>query len=201
MWIRHNGPEVRCTAGFLLLMALMLYLCDDWRWLGCVLGSAITHELRHLAAAVVLGGRVERLTLGLAGAELRFSYRQPLSYGRESLVALAGPCANLIVGFPALKLGQYLPAALCLGLGGFNLLPVLPLDGGVILYDLVAAKFGPERGDLVLAVSAGVLIGVLLGLGAAALVCYANATLLLAALWLLGSTVCPAVTERAQKTR
>ena len=201
MWTPPEGRRVRCTPGFLLLAALLVYLCDDLALLWCALGSAAVHELGHVAAALALGGRPERLTLSLAGAELSFSYRRPLSYGRESLVALAGPCANLILGVPAMRLGQYLPAALCLGLGGFNLLPVLPLDGGVILYDLIAARFGPERSELALAISAGMVIGVLLGLGAAALACYANATLLLTALWLLAGAVRPSAGEGLRKTR
>lgn len=201
MWTRPERLRVRCTPGFLLLAALIIYLCDDSALLGYAIGSAAIHELGHVAAAVVQGGRPERLTLSLAGAELFFGYRKPLSYGRESLVALAGPCANLIVGVPALKLGQYLPAAICLGLGCFNLLPILPLDGGVILYDLISARFGPERGELVLAISAGVLIGALLGLGAAALACYANGTLLLTALWLLAGAVRPTAGAEMQKFR
>lgn len=191
MWTRPEYPRLCLTPGALLLAALMLYLCDDPALFLWTLGAAAVHELGHFAAARALGGQLERLNLSLAGAELRFSYRRPLSYGQESLVALAGPCANLLAGVPAWRLGFYLPAALCLGLGGFNLLPVLPLDGGQVLHGLLSARLDPERADLVLAVTAGAVAGVLLGLGAAALAQFANATLLLAALWLLWGALRP----------
>lgn len=179
-------PEhIRCLPDFLLLLALALLLCDDLSLMAVAFVSAAIHELGHIAAAAAFGGRVDRLTLSLAGAELRFSYPRPLSYGRECLVALAGPCANLLAGAPALCAKSYLPAAVCFGLGAFNLLPMLPLDGGVILYDLLAPRLGPDRSEWILAACAGILAGVLLGFGAAALVCYANATLLLVSLWLL----------------
>ena len=183
-------PEhIRCLPGFLFLLALALFLCDDLSLLAAAFASAAVHELGHIAAAAAFGGRAERLTLSLAGAELRFFYPRPLTYGRECLVALAGPCANLLAGAPALWSKSYLPAAVCFGLGAFNLLPVLPLDGGVILFDLLAPRIGPDKSEWILAVCAGVLAGALLGLGAAALVCYANATLLLVSLWLLGTAL------------
>lgn len=185
MWTRRKGPDVRVSPGFLLLAAVLLYLDDGVGLVPWAAGAALLHELGHVTAAMLFHGRVEALTLSAVGAELRFSYPAPLSYGRESLVALAGPAANLVTGVTALWLGAYLQAAVSLGLGLFNLLPILPLDGGRVLFDLVSEHFDPMAADRVLAVTAGVLIGLLAGFGTVSVLEYANIMPLMLALWLL----------------
>ena len=165
----------------------MLYWLDEgvglllWGLLACAV-----HELGHVAAALACGGRAERLSLTAVGAELSFSYRAPLSYGRDSFVALAGPAANLLLGGLFFVLDLQLPAILSLGIGAFNLLPILPLDGGRVLYGLLAEKLDPDWADRLLTAAAGCLVGLLAGAGVIAAVHYANVTLLLTALWLLG---------------
>ena len=138
-----------------------------------------------MAAALAFGGRAERLSLTVVGAELSFSYQAPLTYGQDSLVALAGPAANLLLGGLFFALGRHLPAVLSLGVGTFNLLPILPLDGGRVLYGLLSDKLDPDWADRFLTASAGCLVGLLTGAGVIAAVYYANVTLLLTALWLL----------------
>lgn len=183
MWTRRK-PAVSVSPGFLLLLGLMLYLDDGVGLLPWVLLAGGFHELGHMAAARLMGGRAEHLSLTAVGAELRFSY-PTLSYGSENLVALAGPAANLLIGVPALWADAWLPAAANLGLALFNLLPVMPLDGGRVLFNLTAEGFGPAAADCVTAVAAGVLAGVLAGFGVIAAIHYANFTLLLTAVWLL----------------
>lgn len=185
MSIRPKLPKVSLSPGFLLLVVFLFYLDDGSGILLWAAAAAIIHELGHVAAAMLMGGRAEALTLSAVGAELRFSYPVVLSYGRESLVVLAGPAVNLLAGIPLLWAGEYLPAMATFGLGVFNLLPILPLDGGRILFSLTAEHFGLDQADRVLAVSTGVVIGLLIGLGAIAAVEYANLVPLMLAGWLL----------------
>ncbi len=189
MWTCRKRSRFEVTPGFLLLMAALLYLDEGVGLLPWALLASLVHELGHMVAAWLLKGELHRLTLSVVGAELRFSYPQPLSYGGESLVALAGPVANLVMGAVAYGVGAYLPAILSFGIGGFNLLPVLPLDGGRVLYGLVAIRLEPPWPERIMTCIAGVLIGLLMGGGAIAAVKYANVTLLLTSMWLLAGTI------------
>lgn len=189
MWIYHDPPRVEVSPGFLLLLGVLFWLDEGvgllvWGLLACVF-----HELGHIAMAAVLGGRVERLSLTAVGAELHIGYGDPLTYGQDSLVALAGPAANLLAGGAAAALGWELAAALTLAVGIFNLLPILPLDGGRIVYGLLAARLDADWADRLMTALSGCLVGLLVGVGAIAAVQYANVTLLLTALWLLAGVL------------
>lgn len=189
MWRSPDRPRLEASPGFLLLLGALFWLDEGVGLLPWGLLACAAHELGHVVAARCCGGRVERLSLTAVGAELSFSYRAPLTYEQDSLVALAGPGVNLLLGGLFYWQGRHLPAALSLGLGAFNLLPILPLDGGRVLYGLLADRLDPDWADRMLTAFAGCLVGVLAGIGVIAAVHYANVTLLLTALWLLAGVI------------
>lgn len=177
--------RLEVTPGFLLVLGGMFYLDQGIGILPWALLSCLIHEVGHVAAAYSMKGRLKRLSLSVVGAELSFEYPGVLSYGAESLVALAGPSANLLAGAVAYQMRAFFPAVLCLGIGGFNLLPILPLDGGRILQNLLMSYLKSPWTERILDVVSGVLTGILMGAGAVVAVKYANVTLLLTAGWLL----------------
>lgn len=189
MWAFPDKPRLEASPGFLLLLGVLFWLDEGVGLLPWCLLACLVHELGHMAAALAFGGHMARLQLSVVGAELSFSYRAPLSYGQDSVVALAGPAANLLLGGIFFSLHRHLPAAMSLGLGAFNLLPILPLDGGRVAYGLLADRLDPDWADRLLTASAGCLVGILIGAGAVTAVHYANVTLLLTALWLFAGVL------------
>lgn len=185
MWIPPERPQMSVTPGFLLLLGGLFWLDEGIGLLPWGLLACLMHELGHVAAAAACGGRIDRLSLTAVGAELSFSYNTPLSYGQDCLVALAGPAVNLVAGGGCLILGWHLPAVANLGIGAFNLLPVQPLDGGRVLYGLLADRLDPDWAERLMTALAGCLTGILVGVGLITAVQYANVTLLLTAGWLL----------------
>jgi len=180
---------VEASPGFLLLLGALFWLDEGvgllpWGLLACAL-----HELGHIAMAAAQGGRVESLSLTAVGAELRIGYDVPLSYGQDSLVALAGPAVNLLTGGLFTALGWGLAAAVTLAVGAFNLLPILPLDGGRVVYGLLARRLDADWAERLMTALSGCLVGLLVGVGAVAAAQYANVTLLLTALWLLAGVL------------
>ena len=151
-----------------------------WGLIACA-----AHELGHIAAALLMGVYPDRLTLSAVGAELSLRNRTLIPYWKDLLIVLAGPLANLLFGLIAVAADLWLPAFLNFGIGVFNLLPVLPLDGGRILFDALSVLVEAPWPERILRVTAGLCIGVLLGAGAIVAMEYANGTLLVTSVWLL----------------
>lgn len=132
--------------GFAALAALSL-LAGAGPALPLALGSAVCHELGHLAALRLAGARVERLRLTAFGAEIRADTRR-LSYPAELACTLAGPAVNLLLAVAFARwAGGYAAAGANLLLGCFNLLPVPALDGGRALHLLVSWLLDPMAAD------------------------------------------------------
>lgn len=189
MWSYHNGPHVRISPGFLLLLGVLFWLDEGVGLLTWGLLACVFHELGHIAAAALFKGYVKEISLTAIGAEMSMNYDSPLSYAQESLVALAGPAANLLFGVLSAALHWEIAAALTLAVGVFNLLPILPLDGGQVIYGLLADRLDPDWADRLMTALSGSLVGILVGVGMVAAAQYANVTLLFTALWLLAGVL------------
>lgn len=120
--------------------------------LAALLTAALVHELAHWSVLRRLGGEVRSLRIGFFGARMEIAHPERLSYGREMLVTAAGPLVNLLLAPGLAWLGRgeevfWLFAGAQLVLGGFNLLPIRPLDGGRLLWLAAAWRQDPFRAD------------------------------------------------------
>ena len=130
----HRRFKVKISAGGAVLLAALYFLLDTDE-LAALLLAAAAHELGHLVAIRLTGGRARSLTANITGAVIeRDAQAGSLS---EMVCALSGPAAGLIWAALAAGLGSFigldmllLSAGMSLVLSGFNLLPGLPLDGG-----------------------------------------------------------------------
>ena len=112
--------------------------------LSAIFLAALCHECGHLILIYALGGRVGGLAFSPCGLTLRVS--GTVSYRKEIAIASAGPAVNgLLFLFFTLTHRAPLFAEANLALGLFNLCPVASLDGGRILYALLAPRLGPDR--------------------------------------------------------
>lgn len=154
-------------------------MVNGWRPLLLVLFAAGVHEAGHWAVLRALGAELRCLRLGPLGAVLETDARS-LSYGQELAAVLAGPGANLLCALALALTGPGREAAIGahLVLGGFNLLPVGPLDGGRALRLALSWRWGPAGEEAACRIS-----------GAAALVTAAGLAMLIwytgGSLWLL----------------
>lgn len=167
-----SKASVRAAVSPLFVLVTVLFpLITGKSWIFLFALAALLHECGHLLALWLLGGRVERLSLRLSGAEIGYRGSR-LSYGGEALLALAGPGMNLLWAclcgllarrWPDPRLYRFVGCHLTLAL--FNLLPALPLDGGRVLKALLESLFPLKGEPAARAVSGGVgLLLLLLGL-------------------------------------
>lgn len=168
-----------------MLLAFLFYMDQGMGILPWGLLAGLLHEMGHYAAGRAFGGKPQWMELSAVGAQLSMAYPGPLSYGKEIIVAMAGPAVNLILGWAAAGMRLFLLAGVSFGLGMFNLLPVLPLDGGRVLWSGLALLFGESNAERVLMVTAGAVVGVIAGFAAIGAVRFANFSLLITVIWLL----------------
>jgi Zn-dependent protease len=147
------GIPIQINYSFLLLLVILLI----WQGLtGALLLvvmflSVLLHELGHALVA-------RRFKVPILGIDLHFfggaakMARMPESPREEILIAAAGPAVSFALAALAgglfllsgLEAAAYL-AAVNVMLGGFNLLPALPMDGGRIFRALLVRHFGRLR--------------------------------------------------------
>jgi Zn-dependent protease len=141
--------------------------------------SVLLHELGHSLVALAQGVQVRSITLFLLGGVA--SVERECSTARGALlVAAAGPAVSLVLGLgllagthgashlsPLLGAMVYQLGSLNLVLGLFNLLPGLPLDGGLIVKALVWQVSGSQRRGVEVANGCGRFLSLMaIGLGA-----------------------------------
>lgn len=144
--IRLGGIVYRLHPLFVLLMVLSVF--TNYFVEVVTLFTVVTiHELGHVAAAKGYGWRISRVELLPFGgvAEVEESANVPAR--EEMVVALCGPLQNVWMVCFAWAMGKagwgdaaywnyFLHANMMIGL--FNLLPILPLDGGKLLLGVVS---------------------------------------------------------------
>ena len=167
---RLAGIRIRLHLSFFLLVLLVVaaggarsagMLAAELGWIGAVFACVVIHELSHSLVARRFGVTVrDILLLPIGGVSEMES--MPTEPGRELAIAAAGPGASLALAAAAAAAGAVLgaklwPPTLLAGsplarlawlnvlLGGFNLLPALPLDGGRVLRAALSFRLGRPR--------------------------------------------------------
>lgn len=121
------------------LLGAALVLLVPMRWLLSAITAALVHEAAHILTVILFGGHVRRIYMFPGGCRIHAAGMGDM----ESFFSiLAGPAASIALGcfrrrFPLI-------AAIGMIQGIFNLLPVLPLDGGRLL-QLLLHRFCPRR--------------------------------------------------------
>lgn len=134
------GQRFQVTAGAAIFYPV-LYFFDSTGWFSALVPAVLAHEVGHLLALHGSGASVQCLRLEVSG--LCMECTELFSPRSEALCAGAGPAAGLlwalIMGFVPGRWAQ-MSMELSMGLSIFNLLPVLPLDGGRIILALTGRE-------------------------------------------------------------
>lgn len=134
--------------------------------------SAFFHELGHLFVIKKLGGKIKNIEFGAFGGRITLMGENGLSLKGEMAAALAGPAVNFIFSTVLficfLSTGNekfFLPLAINLGMGFFNLLPISTLDGGRIFFALLHMHLSERTCDIILNTVSAIFLLIILFLG------------------------------------
>jgi Zn-dependent protease len=155
---RIASIPVRVVPSFFLMAAVLSGLDHDLghvaAWVVVVFVSVLAHELGHAVTGMLFGMHPTIQIHGMGGTTSWIAPRRQ-SVGRRILISLAGPFAGFLLAALVIGLGRVGGARLFQGsLGGYiygsilwvnivwgviNLLPILPLDGGNVLFQVLNA--------------------------------------------------------------
>jgi Zn-dependent protease len=173
MTLRLFGHDVEITGSF-ILSALLIAFASGAKspvmfglWVAVIFVSVLVHEMGHALAFRAFGVR-SSIRLHFMGGVTMPSSVLPMSRPKLVFISLAGPLAGLALGAVAFGVlisgavqnpGALDALSLVMGVNIywslFNLVPVIPLDGGHVLQHAL----GPRRLRLTLGISG--VVGVL----------------------------------------
>ena len=150
-----------------ILYAVCVGVMTSWKKCICAVIALMIHETGHYAAAKLFGERIERLIIAPFGGVMECNAEQSGKKGFAGVcIAAAGPLANYMIillltvmKWPAKADWMREMLIANLSLLAINLLPVIPLDGGKVLFSLLYYVMGVGLIGRILS-AAGVLLGV-----------------------------------------
>ena len=169
----RRGVRWQISAGAILLFALFYFL-DSEGIVSAMIPAVLIHEIGHVLALRLCGSRVTRVCVSLTGVEL--DYAPGVGGLRAAACFLSGPLFGAAYALAALAQKSVfwrMSGASSALLTAFNLLPILPLDGGravaLLLTEAAArrvfllAALALLAGGAALAVSRGSFMALWLG--------------------------------------
>lgn len=113
----------------------------------CCIAAAILHELGHILMMRLFRIRVRSVSVRIFDVGIEAD--RPASFSADIGVTVGGPVMNFICAAAFAPLSRDMTLA-NLALGVFNLLPVMSLDGGRLLYLLLSRRFLPKICTIIL---------------------------------------------------
>ena len=148
---------------FFIMLAYMFSENAGKMYLTALFYAAL-HECGHIFTILHRHGGNIDVTVGLAGMSIDRTSSAGLSAVDDAIVAFSGPCVNIILSALFYFLQRifggddFISASLTINvcLAAFNLLPIIPLDGGRFLYGILSRVAEPGIAGIICTVSGAV---------------------------------------------
>lgn len=107
------------------------------------------HELAHILSAKILGMEVTEVSIGIFGFSARIYCYGKNNFIHRIIMYLSGPICNLVLAFLfyVFRTSQEIMQVNFL-LGILNLIPIIPLDGGRVVKEILKQIFGYKKANI-----------------------------------------------------
>jgi stage IV sporulation protein FB len=139
----------------IILFLIILLFTSQIEFYGIFILFIFLHEITHILVGMALGLRIAGISMNIFGFSAQLYSYNSKKTSIKIITYLAGPVFNLICGIAfifipiksslALKI-IYTNFILC----AFNLLPILPLDGGKILKEILKKFFSNKDASIIM---------------------------------------------------
>ncbi len=170
MRFKIRSTQIELSYTLICFAAIGIIITSFEGFLFCLL-SIIIHEAGHLTAMCILGFPPERIKLSIFEISISDNGRYCRRFFDNFLIILCGPLFNFIC-FTLLYLLYLLHydvlfpfAAVNLSVGLFNMLPVMSLDGGQLLYLILSRRLSEKSAEKVVNIITFIFIFPLAALG------------------------------------
>ncbi len=140
-----------------LLLFVLFYFSKNLSLLTITYGIMLIHELFHLFAAILIGLKPAYITIQPFGVCLRLKNKIVRALSDEIILYLSGPLSNILMAlcvkylFPKWMYADFFYLSNII-LFMTNMLPVIPLDGGMTAKKILSCKIGVKSAENVMKV-------------------------------------------------
>ena len=134
------------------------------------------HEAAHCVAAACIGLKISHITFQPFGVNLKLKNKMVYSLADEIILYISGPLCNVVFALAAALLCKRYNLEILrmfyisnIMLFAMNMLPAIPLDGGIILRKILMYRYGCKQAEKVMKVISIIISGAVMLLGAAVL--------------------------------
>lgn len=142
----------------LIPLLFLFWQYGDFRFFMCLLLFVSIHELSHCGAALLFQAKIKEIWITPIGERAVIHHFDGLPYWQRQAVLMAGPICSFVLCGICYFVKQFDFSTMNVIIGGFNILPFLPLDGGKFLLNYWGRRSGTLK-------AAGVLTRISRGFG------------------------------------
>lgn len=150
----------------IILIAILFFFTNKIDIYLIFLIFIIFHEIVHAITGMILGFKPKRIRLNPLGLLVEFYNYNTKNSFKKILIYISGPIFNIIFGliFYFIKIDLNLKIKLVYTnflIGIFNLIPILPLDGGRIFREILVKLIGNKKANIFMIKSTKIILSVL----------------------------------------